>query len=331
MYDGGNQWSGWAAYLSAGRHIYNLPIDYSKWAHYETLTEFSGPRLMHSRFAIVSDFPTKIGRDQQNRAHCENGPQLEWSDGWKTYYWHGVKVPARLIEAPESYSTEEIRELRNGEIARALAEKLGWERFLEKLGATVIDSVAITASGEDGQICDLRYELLDVSHRFADGQPRWIRLQSPPLNDEKQPWYIEAVDPELKSADAARTWRTRRADGSWPSVTECNTGLQPDWSVRHGDVVFHAIEAPSADYVEKLKVIPGPVLVHGTATGHSHKLNGEARFYEESEGTRLVERVSNELSVSHQEHRTSALPAKWYRQSIARQYDRENGWVNVED
>ena len=327
MWDGGNQCAGWSAYLSAGRHIYGLPIDYSKWAHYEMLAELAGPRLVHPRFAIVSDFPTRIGRDEQNRAHCSDGPQIAWADGWEAHYWHGVKVPKRLIEDPESYTTEEIREIRNSEVSRALAERMGWGKFVEKLGARVIDSCEIEADGEDGQHCTLSYELLE-SERFADAQPRWLRMQSPMLNDGTQPSYLEPVDPGLATAAAARTWKTRRADGSWPTTRECNRGLQPDWSVRHGDVVLHAIETPSLDGLKKL---PGNVLVAGIATGHSHVLIGEANVYELHDGCHIVERIGETLAVKHQEHKTTALPSRYYRQSIARQYDRENGWVNVED
>jgi hypothetical protein len=240
-----------------------------------------------------------------------------------------VKVPAAVIEDPKSYTRDDILAERNSEVVRAIAEKLGWDDFTIRLGAVTVDTCDIESDGEDGQLCKLTYELLESDHTFDDNQPKWLKMQSPELNDETQPYYVEPVDPELETASAARTWKMRRSDGSWPSVTQCNHGLQPDWSVRHGDVVFHAIERP--ENLASLKKLPGNVLVAGSATGHSHTLIGEANVYELPDGCKIIERVSENLSVCHQEHKTTALPAQYYRQSIARQYDREHGWANVED
>ncbi len=37
-----------------------------------------------------------------------------------------------------------------------------------------------------------------------------------------RPYYIEPVDPDLKTAQAARKWQFAKPDGSWPDVSECN-------------------------------------------------------------------------------------------------------------
>ncbi|MEN6535461.1 MAG: DUF6745 domain-containing protein [Bryobacteraceae bacterium] len=276
----------------------------------------------------MCDRPEIISLDERGRRHCETGPAIKWRDGYSMYYWHGVRVPARLIERPESYTAAEIRKIRNSEIARALAERMGWDKFTGALGATVIDDCDIEAHGEDGQRCTLHYELLELNDQFSDRQPRFLRMQSPVLRDGTQPRYIDPVDPGLETARAARAWRTQRRDGSWPTVAECNRGLVPDWDVRHGDVVFHRVKPQD---VKKLKILPGNSLVSGSATGHSHSLVGVANVYQLGDGTRLVERVSESLAIDHEEHKLTQLPGAWYRQSIARQYDAEHGWVNVED
>jgi hypothetical protein len=315
-------------YAGFFKHVAKIWDGSEYFDNHENYAAHAGPRRMYAQFAMVCDRPEVIALDERGRKHCESGPAIKWRDGYEMFYWHGVRVPARLIEQPESYTTEEVRGMHNGEITRALAERLGWDRFIEKLGVSVVDSCSIEADGEDGQRCALTYELLQSDHRFAERQPKWLRMQSPVLKDGTQPQYIEPVDPDLKTAKAARAWRTRRADGSWPSVAECNRGTGPDWSVRHGDVVFHAVALQD---VSALKLLVGKDLVTGSATGHSHSLIGEARVYDCGDGTKLVQRVGDVLVVDHQEHQASALPDEWYRQSIARQYDAEHGWSNVED
>jgi hypothetical protein len=245
------------------------------------------------------------------------------------YYWHGVRVPARIIERPESYTASEIRKMRNSEITRALAERMGWNKFTKRLGARVIDSCDIESDGEDGQHCTLHYELLDVSDHFADGQPRFLKMQSPPLKDESQPYYLDPVDPGLQTAAAARAWRNRKCDGSWPTVEECNDGWRPDWVLRHGDVNFH--ELPESFDVSQILELPGNVLVSGRATGHAHSLVGEATIYDAGDGMRIIHRLGDSLEVDHQEHKLASITSLKTRQSIARQYDREHGWVNVVD
>jgi hypothetical protein len=206
---------------------------------------------------------------------------------------------------------------------------MGWGKFLEKIGAEEIDSCDIESDGEDGQRCKLRYELLESTHQFDANQPRWLRMQSPPLKDETQPYYCDPVHPELTSASAARTWRERRQDGSWPTVEQCNSGLLPDRMLRHGDVDFHAL--PYDYSVEGLKELPGPHLVTGNATGHSHSLVGEHRIYDAGDGMKIVVSTSPELYIDHQEHKLSAITPRKTRQSVLRQYDREHGWTQIVD
>jgi hypothetical protein len=214
--NGGNMWSGWSAYLSFFRHVAKLDLpEYERWQHYESAAIHGGPRFIHKHFWIVSDFPTTIGRDEQNRAHSATGPQIAWRDGWAAWFWHGTQIPGRVIEDPESYTAAELRSESNSEVLRAIGEKLGWARALEKMGCVTIDKWIDPITGLD-------YELLDLEERKGDRQPRWLRMRSPMVLDGTQPLYVEKVHPELRSAQAARKWQFRLPDGRWPTPDECN-------------------------------------------------------------------------------------------------------------
>lgn len=235
LWNGGNMWAGWVAHLSFFRHVVKLPLDYTNWAHYEQAA-YAGPRFMHSKFCLVSDRPEVLRQDEQHRPHCADGPSHRWRDGWELYYFHGVKVPKRVVMAPESYTAEEIRAERNSEVLRVLAERLGWGRFLDLLGVRCIDSWHDPSTGLD-------YELLDAEDRRGELQPRFLRMRSPALHDGSQPWFVEPVDPGLETAQAARKWQVRLSRDPaaryyrhgdvvvtyaepdslyWPSVEECN-------------------------------------------------------------------------------------------------------------
>src|SRR5690606_31496264 len=185
------------------RHIAKLDIDYSKWEPYETLATI-GPRLLHKEFCILSELPEVLVTDENNRPHCADGPSHRWRDGFALYYWHGIRVPRRLIEAPETYTAAEIKAETNSEIHRVFAERLGWDRYLELRGFRVLDTWTDPRTG-------LCYELLEPETRVGEFEPRYLRMQSPPLHDGSQPYYIEPVSPELRL-------HRRRANGKFNSA-----------------------------------------------------------------------------------------------------------------
>jgi hypothetical protein len=139
MWQGGNQWSGWVAFLGFFRHVAELEIDYSKWDAWETLALHSGPRIVHKDFCIISDRPEVLLVDEQNRPHCEAGPFCRWRDGSALYAVHGVRIPAWIIERPELLNIKTIEAETNTEIQRVMIERFGWDRYATECGATVID------------------------------------------------------------------------------------------------------------------------------------------------------------------------------------------------
>jgi len=140
MWDGGNQWSAWTAYISFFRHVAKLPLDYSKWEHYEQAAVHSGPRLMHREFCIVSDRPELLTVDTENRPHSDTGPFCRWRDGTALYAVHGARVPAWIIEKPERITAKIIMKESNAEIRRIMIDRMGAESFLRSAGAKRVQS-----------------------------------------------------------------------------------------------------------------------------------------------------------------------------------------------
>lgn len=136
--DGGNQWAGYAAYLSFFRHVVQLPIDYSKWAHYETLAH-AGPRYLTPDFALISELPDVLKVDPENRPHCASGPFCQWPDGRALYYWHGVEIPAEWISVPGTLTPQVALSQENTELRRCGCEMLGWVNIIEALPHKVLD------------------------------------------------------------------------------------------------------------------------------------------------------------------------------------------------
>jgi hypothetical protein len=239
-YNGGKDWSAWPSYITAGRYIYDLPIDYSSWDHYERLAIHAAGRFLHQDFAIVCDRQSRISKDDRHRPHCTDGPAIVFRCGTECYYWHGVKVTKQIICDPETLTREQLQTEKNSEIHRCIAERLGAERYLALLGTKRVNTWTDEDSG-------LGYELHAPAERLGADQPNYLRMQSPPLHDGTQPWFTEPVHPGLRSAQAARSWQFQRSRNPaavyrrhgdiviisntkpdelyWPSVDECNSNL----------------------------------------------------------------------------------------------------------
>jgi hypothetical protein len=133
-------WAAWVSYLSAARDILGLELKPHKhFSDYEKAAMHSGFRVMHEEFCIVSDFPTVLKADAENRPHCENGPSHQWADGWSLYHWHGVRIPAEWIENKSSLTAKKALKWENIEQRRAACEIIGWAKILKELDARVID------------------------------------------------------------------------------------------------------------------------------------------------------------------------------------------------
>ena len=141
MWQGGNQWSAWDSYLTFFRHVVKLPIDYSKSDAWETLALHSGPRIVHSEFCMISDRPTVLTVDSQNRPHGENGPFCRWSDGFALYSWHGTQIPAWIIERPADITTAKIDAESNVEVRRVMISRYGLARYIQDSGAELVHSL----------------------------------------------------------------------------------------------------------------------------------------------------------------------------------------------
>jgi hypothetical protein len=144
MWQGGNQWSGYDSYLSFFQHVAKLDLDYSKWAHWEMLSNHSGPRIMHPEFCMISDRPEVLLVDDRNRPHCETGPFCSWRDGSALYAVHGCRVPAWIIEQPELITPALIEGEDNTEIRRIMVdiyERDDPGRYIVSVGELVDESI----------------------------------------------------------------------------------------------------------------------------------------------------------------------------------------------
>lgn len=190
MYQGGNFWSGTSSFVTFGRYIAKLDIDYSKWNCYEQLSKLSSYRIMHKKFCIISERPIKMKVDLNNRPHCEDGPYCEWKDGFALYCLNGIRVPKWLVETPAE-KIDPILALteKNVDVQREIIRKVGADRVLKASNAEEIDVYT------DGKT-NLTYKLMRM--KIGDSIDRmYLYFEHASM---KGIYYAQPVPPETRKA-----------------------------------------------------------------------------------------------------------------------------------
>ena len=208
-------WASWSCYLSAGRDILKLRLpQHEKFKAWEDCSIHGGFRVLHEDFCIVSDFPSILKIDDQNRPHCIDGPSHQWRDGWSLYHVHGVRIPdeqRHIVLNPASITVYEIEHEGNAEIRRVMMEQYGYERYIQDCSATVVHRLPV-----DYPIVGLRDAKLLVKTIDEDEPIVFVDLlNSTPEPDGSVRRYLMRVDPSAYNGDAMRncqaaaasTWR----------------------------------------------------------------------------------------------------------------------------
>lgn len=95
---------------------------------------------MHPDFCMISDKPTVLTVDDQNRPHSDTGPFCRWSDGTSLYSVHGIRVPAWLLEDPDRLTVGAIHTEGNAEVRRVMIERYGISKYVRDAQFETLDA-----------------------------------------------------------------------------------------------------------------------------------------------------------------------------------------------
>jgi len=120
---------------------------------YDALRKYCDPTRLDNLIAVAEscaiawtfpDFvmfcapPANIDRDDSGRLHSEHRAAVGFRDGWGVYAWHGLRVPADIIEHPETITLAQIKSCTNQELRRVMIERYGQSRYLLDSGAELV-------------------------------------------------------------------------------------------------------------------------------------------------------------------------------------------------
>ena len=160
----------------------------------------------YENMVIVSERPSRVRWDDESRLHCENGPAIEYADGYSLSSWHGQPIPGEWVTGRPPKASEALH-WSNMDQRAAACEIVGWANILDELDAKVIDD-----SGDHvwGRLVEV--DLPDSGReRFLDalcGTMRRFALPVPPQTktvDEAQSVLHGGLPVEILRNCVART------------------------------------------------------------------------------------------------------------------------------
>ena len=189
----------WCAYF---RNEVGLKNETNKIQGLLEISQSAGWFWPHENICWITERPSLLKRDERGRLHCEDGPALQYPDGWSIYRFHGVSIPEWVINNPEKINSRSIEEEKNAEVRRVMVERYpgGLEKYLTDSGAEEI-------ARDDFGILYRKQE--------KDDEPIWaVKVCCPTTQRD----YFLGVDPNayggLKTARAAVASTWRNVDGS---------------------------------------------------------------------------------------------------------------------
>ena len=123
--------------------------------------------------------------------HRENGPVIEFGDGYAIYALRNTRVPEFLVMTKaEGLDPHMVLKETNAEVRARMAEKIGNERILQELGYRTLDR-----QGDE-------YELVLLNVDDSRQRP-YLRMLNPSIGI----WHVEGVPPEIRTVKGALEWR----------------------------------------------------------------------------------------------------------------------------
>ena len=174
----------------------------------EALIKSCGWTWWNENVLAISDRPSALHRDENNRLHCETGPAIAYRDGWSLYYWHGVSVPPEWIENRANLDPAVVLKSENVEQRAAGAAIIGWPKMVSKLNRKIIDG---DPESDMGALIELTMPGLHEPGRFlqaicvrngtiVEGIPRVSDIDGKPIETAlaAQAWRVGLTQTEYR-------------------------------------------------------------------------------------------------------------------------------------
>lgn len=115
--------------------------DPETWQLLRSLSTQCGFLLTFDKTCLVFDRPVNCHIDPEWRFHAEGEAALQFADGYCSYQFQGVQIPARYGKVhPHVWQAQWLLHEQNAELRRVLIQGIGYDRLCQELQAEPLDS-----------------------------------------------------------------------------------------------------------------------------------------------------------------------------------------------
>ena len=153
-----------------------------------------------------------IRLDNRDRLHHDTQAAVDWGTE-RAYYVHGIAVPAKVFEHPESLTAKEIAQATNIEVRRVMLDRFGLDRFMRESGAKRLHA------DDRGELYEYQFPQLN---RWQQEEPlRMVKvINSTPETDGTTKSYWLRVPPDVQTAREAVAWTFGRNGAEYAPAVE---------------------------------------------------------------------------------------------------------------
>lgn len=120
-------------YAMIGKPVEQLPL-----RHFLTLLTEAGHILMCQNVCYISERPVQIAEGENGDLHSEDGPAIQYADGYGYHYWNGIRVPQSVAIIPPAAITKDyIRAHPTFTERSVLIARMGLSNFIAEAATLV--------------------------------------------------------------------------------------------------------------------------------------------------------------------------------------------------
>jgi len=146
---------------------------------------------------IISDRPKKIYMKDNTVLHREDGPAIEYRDGWGVYMLNNIRMPKwAVMTPPEKIDLQIVLNYHNTDVQRELIRKVGYDRILKATDAQVLETWVCPKTG-------LKYTMREMKTKNI--RRRYLCYEHASMPGI---FFAKAVPPEAKTIVQMRAFQT---------------------------------------------------------------------------------------------------------------------------
>lgn len=92
------------------------PEDLEHLEEWDKLVKSTGPCWPYTNYCLMSERPVIARKNANEVLHCEDGPALQYRDGFSIYAVNGVRVPEVVIMRPWEMTLEYIEDIKSADV-----------------------------------------------------------------------------------------------------------------------------------------------------------------------------------------------------------------------